>query len=171
MPIGSIASHRIPYKDVLQNTKPASSLPIRKVYKPRRLASEFSTTHPLFCALLFQHLDNMSNSTQSPTFGSSTGTSFNDMSGKWENVMTCLTRSLFDVILATGPNIDKISKIIVNHGEVVDGLTITYATPGGPKTETHGGQTGNVATITLSGGVLSPVRAAGNQITAFALLL
>ncbi|KAK7692424.1 hypothetical protein QCA50_004049 [Cerrena zonata] len=73
----------------------------------------------------------MSTPTQSPTFGNAGTPSFNDLT-------------------SAGPNITRISKIIVNYGEVLDGLTITYETASGPKTETHGGRTGNEVTVTLS---------------------
>lgn len=75
------------------------------------------------------------------------------MTGKWKAVMVCSTCSLYTVT-AIATNIGKISKIQVNHGEILDGLTITYETSSGPKTKSSGGQGGNVTTITLSGGLL-----------------
>ena len=53
---------------------------------------------------------------------------------------------------AVGSNITKISKIQLYYGEILDALILTYETPSGPVTKSHGGTaTGIIVTIDLSG--------------------
>ena len=53
---------------------------------------------------------------------------------------------------AVGSNITKISKIQLYYGEILDALILTYETPSGPVTKSHGGTaTGIPVTIDLSG--------------------
>ena len=49
---------------------------------------------------------------------------------------------------AVGPT--RITKIVVNHGEILDALTITYWTPRGDDVKHYGGAGGDAATISLS---------------------
>ena len=53
---------------------------------------------------------------------------------------------------AVGFSITKISKIQLYYGEILDALILTYETPNGPVTKSHGGTaTGIPVTIDLSG--------------------
>ena len=47
-----------------------------------------------------------------------------------------------------GPN--RITKITVNYGEIIDALTITYWTPRGDVVKHHGGDGGTPTTIFLT---------------------
>ncbi|CAL1706511.1 unnamed protein product [Somion occarium] len=71
---------------------------------------------------------------QTPTWGVTTsGQPFNDL----------------DTVGAT--NINKISKVVIGHGQVIDSITITYDRNDGlaPLVQSHGGTGGNITTIEL----------------------
>ena len=58
---------------------------------------------------------------------------------------------------AVGSSITKISKIQLYYGEILDALILTYETPSGPVTKSHGGTaTGIPVTIDLSGNRFTP---------------
>ncbi|CAL1706520.1 unnamed protein product [Somion occarium] len=81
------------------------------------------------------HIYNMSAGiNQTPTWGVTTsGQPFNDL----------------DTVGAT--NLNKISKVVIGHGEVIDSITITYDRNDGlaPLVQSHGGTGGNITTIEL----------------------
>ncbi|CAL1706526.1 unnamed protein product [Somion occarium] len=49
-------------------------------------------------------------------------------------------------------NVNKISKIVIGHGQVIDSITLTYDRNDGsaPLVQSHGGTGGNITTIELS---------------------